>query len=344
MNKSLSPQTIAVLAASLAALLSTILVAFFTKDVLISVLNFLLVFALCYVLFFLLLKEFIYEKIKLIYRSINKYKTQGSTDLVALGKKSNDPLSTVSREVTGWMMENRNEIESLKEQENFRRDFLGNISHELVTPIQSIQGYIHTLLDGALEDKKVNRLFLKKASNSTERLVELVNDLTSINALEGNKAPLKIETFNLVTLCHEVLELVENKTQEKKTKIRLKKTNPKTVMVKADRAKVRQVLVNLIVNAIKYGKKDGNVLVGFYDLDKNILTEITDDGDGIAEEHLPRLFERFYRTDKSRSREEGGSGLGLAIVKHIIEAHNQTVNVRSNLGQGTTFGFTLEKG
>lgn len=297
----------------------------------------------CYFILYYLLKEFIYNRIKVIYKSIYRFKTQYSSDLKNLNLKNEDPLERVSREVVDWMQNNREEVNKLTDQANYRRDFLGNVSHELKTPIQSIQGYIHTLLDGALEDKKVNRLFLTKASNSTDRLIELVDDLTKITALEGKQIELNLEKFDMVELCDEVLELVENKAKKKDAVIRYKK-NPKSVMVEADRAKIRQVLVNLVVNALKYGKSGGEVLIGFYDMDKNILTEITDEGDGIAEEHIPRLFERFYRTDKGRSREQGGSGLGLAIVKHIIEAHKQTVNVRSTIGMGSTFGFSLKKG
>lgn len=308
-----------------------------------SAINFLVVLGSCYFIFIYLLKEFIYNKIKLIYKNIYRFKTNDSSKLKALSNSSKDPLESVSKEVLDWMKENRKEVNELKEQENFRRDFLGNVSHELKTPIQSIQGYIHTLLDGALEDKKVNRLFLTKAGNSTDRLIELVDELTSISALEGNKAPLDIADFDLLDLCNEVIELTENKARAKDITITYKQKNPKNQRVSADKTKIRQVLVNLIVNAIKYGKEGGTVTVSFYDMDKNVLLEITDDGFGIAEEHLPRLFERFYRTDKGRSRDQGGSGLGLAIVKHIIEAHKQTVNVRSTIGIGSTFGFTLKK-
>ena len=241
------------------------------------------------------------------------------------------------------MIESRKEVKELKQQENFRREFLGNVSHELKTPIQNIQGYIHTLLDGALDDKKVNRIFLNKAAKSTDRLVEMVNDLTSISTLEDSSS-LDIKDVDLLKLTQDVFEMAEDQAKLKEITLAFNKNNPKSVVVKADLAKVRQVLVNLIVNAIKYGKKGGKVTVRFFDMDKNILTEIADDGFGIEAEHLPRLFERFYRTDAGRSRDQGGTGLGLAIVKHIIESHNQTINVRSTIGVGSTFAFTLKKG
>jgi len=337
-----SPKFIAFIASLIAALLSSIGVGVFTLKVLAIGANFALVFVVCYFVFSYLLKEFIHDRIKLIYKNIYKFKTQGSKSYGALDKNEADPIGAVSKEVLEWMIENRNEINELKEQENFRREFLGNVSHELKTPIQTIQGYIHTLLDGALDDKKVNSLFLNKAAKSTDRLVELVNDLTSISSLEDSGS-LRLESVDMIKLTHDVFEMLEVRAKEKNISLTIAKQNPKEVVVMADKAKIHQVLVNLIVNAIKYGKAAGSIRVKFFDMDKNILTEIADDGEGIAEEHLPRLFERFYRTDAGRSRDQGGSGLGLAIVKHIIEAHNQTINVRSTIGLGSTFGFTLKK-
>lgn len=289
-----------------------------------------------------LLKEFIQDRIKLIYKSIYRFKTNKDNQYKIGDKKSADPIGEVSKEVLSWMIENKKEVDELKQQENYRREFLGNVSHELKTPIQNIQGYIHTLLDGALEDKKVNELFLQKAGKSADRLVELVDDLTQISTLESGQE-LNLQVVDMLKLTSEVFEMVETQANEKNISINLKKQNEKGILVMADRAKVRQVMVNLLVNAIKYGRSQGKIVISFYDMDKNILTEISDDGMGIAEEHLPRLFERFYRTDKGRSRDQGGSGLGLAIVKHIIEAHKQTINVRSTVGVGSTFGFTLKK-
>ena len=344
MKKNANPRSIAFIAGLLAATISTAIIAIGSADIFVALVNFVVVLCVCFLVFNYLLQAFIYNKIKLIYKSIYRFKTHDENELRALDKYNNDPIETVSNEVLDWMLKNRKEVDQLKEQENYRHEFLGNVSHELKTPIQSIQGYIHTLLDGALEDKKVNHLFLTKASNSTERLIELVDELTSISRLEGDKPPLDIELFDVVKLADEVIEMLENQAKEKKIAVRFKKKNTKVLLVEGDKAKVRQVLINLVVNAIKYGKNEGKVLIGFYDMDKSILTEISDNGEGIAEEHLPRLFERFYRTDKGRSRDQGGSGLGLAIVKHIIEAHKQTINVRSTIGIGSTFGFTLKKG
>lgn len=337
-----SPRFVALVASLIAAALSSLSVWFFAQQIESILINFVLVFVVCFSIFVFLLKEFIHDRIKLIYKSIYRFKTHKDNRYKITDKKSADPIGEVSKEVLSWMIENKKEVDDLKQQENYRREFLGNVSHELKTPIQNIQGYIHTLLDGALDDKKVNELFLQKAGKSADRLVELVDDLTQISTLESGQE-LNLQVVDMLKLTAEVFEMVETQANEKSISVKLKKQNEKTILVMADRAKVRQVMVNLLINAIKYGRSQGKIVIGFYDMDKNILTEISDDGMGIAKEHLPRLFERFYRTDKGRSRDQGGSGLGLAIVKHIIEAHKQTINVRSTVGVGSTFGFTLKK-
>ncbi len=344
MRNTTSPGSIAFFVSITAAILSSVGVAVFSQEIVPTIINFCVVLVVCYFIFNFILNRFIYDKIKTIYRNIYQFKTNQKDDLLDKYKNESDPLEAVSKDVLKWMEENRKEVNDLKELETYIAEFLGNVSHELKTPIQSIQGYIHTLLDGALEDEKVNQLFLTKASNSTKRLIELVDELTDINVLQGKNPPLDYEKFDIVKLTDEVFELVENKALKQKISLKFKQQNPKHVMVNADQAKIRQVLINLVVNAIKYGDVEGIVEVGFYDMDQNILIEVSDNGQGIAEEHLPRLFERFYRTDKGRSRDQGGNGLGLAIVKHIVEAHHQIINVRSTLGIGSTFGFTLQKG
>ena len=344
MRNTTSPESIAFFVSITAAIISSVGVAVFSREIVPTFINFCVVLVVCYFIFNFILNRFIYDKIKTIYRNIYQFKTNQNDDLLDKYKNESDPLEAVSKDVLKWMEENRKEVNDLKELETYIAEFLGNVSHELKTPIQSIQGYIHTLLDGALEDEKVNQLFLTKASNSTKRLIELVDELTDINVLQGKNPPLDYEKFDIVKLTDEVFELVENKALKQKISLKFKQQNPKHVMVNADQAKIRQVLINLVVNAIKYGDVEGIVEVGFYDMDENILIEVSDNGQGIAEEHLSRLFERFYRTDKGRSRDQGGNGLGLAIVKHIVEAHHQIINVRSTLGIGSTFGFTLQKG
>ena len=344
MKNTTSPGSIAFFVSLAAAVISSLGVVVSTGDFISSFINFCVVLVVCYFTFNLILNRFIYDKIKTIYRNIYQFKTNQDQDLLDKYKNESDPLEAVSKDVLKWMEENRKEVNDLRELESYITEFLGNVSHELKTPIQSIQGYIHTLLDGALEDEKVNELFLIKASNGTKRLIELVDELTDINVLQGKNPPLDYEKFDIVKLTEEVFELVENKAVEQKISLKFQQQNPKQVIVNGDIAKIRQVLINLIVNAIKYGKVDGSVQVGFFDMDENILIEVSDDGQGIGEEHLPRLFERFYRTDKGRSRDQGGNWLGLAIVKHIVEAHHQIINVRSTPGIGSTFGFTLQKG
>jgi two-component system phosphate regulon sensor histidine kinase PhoR len=247
----------------------------------------------------------------------------------------------MNKEVIKWARDNKMEIEQLKKLADFRKEFLGNVSHELKTPIFNIQGYIHTLIDGAINDPEVNTRFLKKAAKSADRLSDLVADLLAISQLESGELTMEKERFDMTALVKDVYEQLSNK----KVHLIIKEGCNIPFYVNADKYRIRQVLVNLVSNSIKYGKQDGTTTAAFYDMDENILIEVADNGPGIDQEHLNRIFERFYRIDKSRSREseEGGTGLGLAIVKHIIEAHRQTVNVRSNLGEGTTFGFTLQK-
>ncbi len=336
--KNPTPKNIALLAAGLSSVVPVMALIIAGVDLVFSIVIIVVYFISTYVIFNSLLEKFIYRNIKVIYKNIHQLKTK---DFNVSNKK--DPIKEVSDEVFAWAREKRDEIQTLKRQENFRREFLGNVSHELKTPIFNIQGYIHTLLDGALEDKDVNRKFLTRAAKSTERLSELVQDISTISKIESGQLEMEPSSFDIVELTEEVFEGVELKARERKISLEIKGEGKRSFNVLADRSRIKQVLTNLITNGIKYGNEKGYVQVGFYDMDKNVLIEVSDNGEGISEEHLTRLFERFYRVDKSRSREAGGSGLGLAIVKHIIEAHNQTINVRSSLGKGTTFGFTLLK-
>ena len=288
--------------------------------------------------------EFIFEKIRLIYKTIHNLKTTRS-DLKERMQEDSDILESVNTEVVSWAEKQQEEIETLKEQEEYRRDFLGNVSHELKTPIFNIQGYIHTLLDGGLEDEEINRKFLKRADNSVDRMISVVEDLDVISRLESGRLELNIQKINIVELVKEVIEMEEMKAEKRDISLKLNEKYDRPIHVSADGDQIRQVYINLIDNSIKYGSKGGSIQLRFYDMDENILCEVADDGPGIHEKHLPRLFERFYRVDKARDRHAGGTGLGLSIVKHIIEAHEQTINVRSIQGEnsGTTFSFTLKK-
>ena len=230
-----------------------------------------------------------------------------------------------------------------KKLDKFRKEFLGNVFHELKTPIFNIQGYLETLIEGGIYDENINLKFAKKASKNVERMAEIVDDLQMIANLQDGSFALTKEKFDITELVKDIIESMEVRAKKKKNKLEIKEGCNKSFIVVADREMIYQGLNNLITNALKYGKENGKTQIGLYDMNENILVEVSDNGIGIDKKHLPRIFERFYRIDKNRSRKLGGTGLGLSIVKHIIEAHKQTINVRSSPGVGTTFGFTLKK-
>ena len=236
------------------------------------------------------------------------------------------------------------EINILKDQENYRREFLGNVSHELKTPLFTIQGYILTLLEGAMKDKKVRSKYLNRTAKGVDRIISIVKDLDLITQFESGIKTVDKSNFNIYELIDNVYDLMEFESEKNNTKLRIRNERNNSVMVYADKERILQVLTNLVVNSIKYGKENGytEIAVDEYDKDR-IIVRVIDDGEGIEEEHLPRLFERFYRIDKTRSRKKGGSGLGLSIVKHIIEAHQEQIFVNSKVGLGTEFSFTLLK-
>ncbi|HNY01896.1 MAG TPA: ATP-binding protein [Bacteroidales bacterium] len=308
--------------------------------VLLSVLAVILLFVISYLLFLYTLKRFIVSKLRLVYKSIHTVKTGKEGTLM---KRADHLIDDVQEEVERWKAEKLNEIEHLKQLEQYRRDFLGNVAHELKTPLFNIQGYVSTLLDGGLEDPSINREYLKRTGKSVERLVRILEDLDEITQLESGHMQLRFSRFDLVSLTREVAEMLEMKAG--KHAISLVVNDPgRPVMVEGDKDKIRQVLTNIVDNSIRYGGREGGkTKVTFFDMDEYFLTEVTDDGIGIDAADLPRVFERFYRTGRGRAATKKGKGLGLAIVKHILEAHGQTVNVRSTVGVGTTFGFTLKK-
>jgi len=297
-------------------------------------------FALSYSLVNYFINSFIYSKIKPIYKTIHGFKPAKENH----GQETTDDIfSSVNREVASWMENKTQEINQLKQMEKYRKEFLGDVSHELKTPIFNIQGYILTLLDGGLDDPNINMLYLKRTEKSIDRMISIIDDLLTISKLESGELELNPEAFNLYQMIDDVFDLQEISANEKEVKLKIGKNVDRSTLVMADKKRMFQVVSNLIVNSINYGKKNGSTEVNFYDMDNRILIEVKDTGIGIAEKDLPRVFERFYRADKSRSREQGGTGLGLAIVKHIIEAHKQRINVSSTTGKGTSFTFTLEK-
>jgi len=299
-------------------------------------------FVASYIGFRIAVEKFIYKKIKLIYKTIHNLKLSSGEKSKELNFDTN-VLNEVNSEVENWDKTNKEEIERLKGLENYRREFVGNVSHELKTPIFNIQGYLLTLLEGGLDDPSINVDYLKKASKSVDRMITLIEDLDEISRLESGVINMKINKVDIGELINEVIATLEMRADKNQIEIVFVDTTSKPKWVMADEDRIRQVLINLIVNSIKYGREEGETFIKVFDMHDNILVEVADNGLGIAAEHLPRLFERFYRTDKGRARESGGTGLGLSIVKHIIEAHNQTINVRSTIDVGSTFSFTLKK-
>ncbi len=288
------------------------------------------------------LQRFIYRKIKLIYKLIYQTKASKREEFYYKTILPQKGIDEVREDVENWAKQRKAEVEILQRNEVFRKEFLQNLSHELKTPIFAIQGYVDTLLSGALHNEAVNSKFLHSTSRNVDRLVNLLDDLDEIAKLESGEQKLTMQRFVIQDLLKEVFDSLYIKMKEFDIKSNIKKGCELPLVVYADKEKIRQVFINLIDNAIKYGKPGGNIEASFYNVDgKNILIEISDDGAGIAEEHRMRIFERFYRTDHARSRKAGGSGLGLSICKHIIEAHGQAIHVRSKVDVGSTFGFSL---
>lgn len=291
---------------------------------------------------FICINTLVFKKVNQLFMTVKNFRTHSDSPVEqhAWGYE----VENLNKEILAWADDRKDEIDRLKKLEVYRKEFLGNVSHELKTPIFNIQGYVLTLLDGGLEDENINRDYLMRAERSVDRMITIVDDLEAISQLETGELQLEPERFDIVALSKDILDAQEMKATGKGIILSLGDGASKPMYVYADRFRIRQVLTNLVVNSVKYGKEYGETKVDFYDRGDTILIDITDNGIGIAQEHLPRLFERFYRVDKSRSREQGGTGLGLAIVKHIIEAHDQTISASSTEGEGTTFSFTLAKG
>lgn len=284
-------------------------------------------------------EHFIYRRVKKIYDDVSLLDSS-----TLRNKPITTDMATLTREVEKFARDKKIEIETLKVREEYRREFMGNVSHELKTPLFTVQGYILTLLDGAMNDKSLRKKYLQRAEKGVERLVYIVQDLDMISKLELGDLNLTYTKFNIVEVVQSVFDLLEMKADRKGIMLMFDMKYLKPIMVFADREKVQQVLTNLIDNSIKYGREDGTTEVSIEDLVNNkVIVRVKDNGEGIDQKHISRLFERFYRVDKSGARSEGGSGLGLAIVKHIIEGHDEKIYVESKFGEGSEFSFTLEK-
>jgi two-component system phosphate regulon sensor histidine kinase PhoR len=301
----------------------------------------LIVFIVTYTFVSYVLSKIILKRINPILKTI--YDSEIPEDIVEKELEEDDIISTAGKDVLTWAKRKTKEIVQLRQMEKYRQEFLGNVYHELKTPLFNIQGYVSTLLEGALEDSEVNMQYLENADKNINRLISIVTDLETISELESGVQKLALKKLNIIALFEESFELHSIMAKEKGIKLKFAGKREKPLNIIADREKISQVINNLINNSIKYGRDNGTTKVDFTDMDDKIIVEVSDNGIGIPRSDLPRIFERFYRVDKSHSRQMGGTGLGLSIVKHIIEAHNQKISVRSNPGEGTSFTFTLKK-
>ena len=342
-TKNISPRQLAAFTALVLAVPVALLVYFVEKSWLWAAGSFIIILGGAYLLISFVLERFIYRKIKLIYKFIYQTKATKKEETYYKYVLPQKSIDEVREDVEAWAEENKQEIELLRRNEQFRREFLQNLSHEFKTPVFAIQGYVDTLLAGALANPEVNKKFLEKTAKNVDRLTHLLNDLDEISSLERGELVLYKQNFVIQDLVKDVFESLAIKADPVNIHCSIKKGCESPLTVFADKEKIRQVFTNLIENSIKYGRQGGSITASMYKTDgRHILIEITDDGIGINERHLPRLFERFYRTDEGRTIDVTGSGLGLSICKHIIEAHGQTIHVRSTEGVGTTVGFTLD--
>jgi two-component system, OmpR family, phosphate regulon sensor histidine kinase PhoR len=343
-TKNISPRQLSAFTALVLSVPISLLIGFIEKEWWwIGVICFVVIFAGSYFLISFMLERFIYRKIKLIYKFIYQTKATPKEETYYKYVLPQKSIDEVREDVEAWATKNEEEIELLRRNEQFRKEFLQNLSHEFKTPVFAIQGYVDTLLSGALNNPEVNKKFLEKTSKNVDRLTNLLNDLDEISSLERGELVLYKQNFVIQELIKDVFESLSVKADAAHIICSIKKGCETPLTVYADKEKVRQVVTNLVENSIKYGKRNGNIAASMYKTDgKHILIEMSDDGIGIPERHLPRIFERFYRTEEGRSIDVTGSGLGLAICKHIIEAHGQTIHVRSRENIGTSVGFTLD--
>jgi two-component system phosphate regulon sensor histidine kinase PhoR len=303
-----------------------------------SVLVSFIIFVLSFLVIQLRVKKLFFERVRQIYQDL-----EFESDSLIQTSVIDSDMNSFAKDLEEFVKLKRSEIESLKKEDLYRKEFVGNVAHELKTPLFAIEGYISNLLDGAMNDKELLKKYLKRAEKSVDRLTYIIKDLDLITQLESSTLKLQITSFDIVKLTEEIIEDLEISASKKNIKIIFNKIYENEILVDADRNRIEQVLTNLITNSINYGAEKGTTEISFESDEKNIMIKVNDNGEGISEENMPRLFQRFFRVDVSRSRSQGGSGLGLAIVKHIIDAHNENIYVQSTVGIGSEFSFSLKK-
>ena len=338
-NTQKNPYQFALISASLIAIGNYFILLLFygytSKNLIISI----LIFIISFIIIQYRIQGFLFKRFKELYQDLDML------DSTQINKSSiSTDMDSLMENIEEFAKDKKIEIEALKLKEQYRKEFIGNVAHELKTPIFTIQGYISNLLDGAMDDKELLNKYLKRTDNSVERLSYIIKDLDLITQLESSTMNLNISSFNMINLIFNIFDHLEIKSSKRNIKLVFEKKNNNEILVSADKERIGQVLTNLLVNSINYGRDKGTTEVSINDLTKEkLIVRVTDNGEGISEKHLPRLFERFYRVDISRSRKHGGSGLGLAIVKHIIDAHNENIYINSKPGVGSEFSFTLQK-
>ncbi|MES2513882.1 MAG: ATP-binding protein [Bacteroidota bacterium] len=347
--KTLKTPLLTLILSAVSAIIQTLLVSFITYkinnhfDLAICLLSFFLSFIVSFFVIYFLYSNIIFDKIDRLYLLVKAQQpkeipnTEFQLDEV-------DSIERLEDEIKKLARERNKELEQTRNLDSYRKEFLGNVSHELKTPIFNIQGYVSTLIDGGINDPSINVEYLKRADKSVDRMIQIIDDLETISQLEVGTLELDPEVYDIAQQIRDILDSLEFQASKQQIKLVLPKKYDKPTIVKADKFRIRQVLVNLITNSIKYGVENGKTVVSLNLFDEQVIVEIKDNGIGIDKKHLPRLFERFYRVDKGRSREQGGTGLGLAIVKHIIEGHGETIDVISAPNEGTTISFTLKRG
>lgn len=338
-NTQKNPYQFALISASLIAIGNYFILLLFygytSKNLIISI----LIFIISFIIIQYRIQGFLFKRFKELYQDLDML------DSTQINKSSiSTDMDSLMENIEEFAKDKKIEIEALKLKEQYRKEFIGNVAHELKTPIFTIQGYISNLLDGAMDDKELLNKYLKRTDNSVERLSYIIKDLDLITQLESSTMNLNISSFNMIDLIFNIFDHLEIKSSKRNIKLVFDKKYNNEILVSADKERIGQVLTNLLVNSINYGRDKGTTEVSINDLTKEkLIVRVTDNGEGISEKHLPRLFERFYRVDISRSRKHGGSGLGLAIVKHIIDAHNENIYINSKPGVGSEFSFTLQK-